>query len=286
MNQLRLHSWMLLMLVASMAHAQWFPEMHRKGNVFGGWGWNRAAYTESDIHFTGEGYDFTLLDVQAKDRQTQFKAETYFGLKTLTIPQTNIKLGYFIRENIAFTLGVDHMKYVMVQNQKVSFEGNISDETYMNMVNENSVKLTPEFLTYEHTDGLNYLLAEIEFYQGIYASSFLDINAYGGIGAGALMPKSNVKLMGYPRNDAYHLAGFGTNIKCGAEVLMGNHFYLRGEAKLGHINMPSIVTRQASIDDRASQQFGFAAIDFMFGFNIPPRKNKVQPLEPTSPTAG
>jgi hypothetical protein len=61
---------------------------------------------------------------------------------------------------------------------------------------------------------------------------------------------------------------------------------LRGETKLGYINMPSIVTRHASIDDRASQQFGFAAIDFMIGFNIPPRKNKVQPLESTSPTAG
>jgi hypothetical protein len=263
---------LLLSLVTHCAHAQWFPEVQRKGNVFGGWGWNRAAYTTSDIHFHGDDYDFTLSDVQAKDRQTHFKAETYFGLKTLTIPQTNIKLGYFINDHVALTLGVDHMKYVMVQYQTVNFDGHIDDATYMNMVQNNAVTLTPEFLTFEHTDGLNYLLSEIEYFQGVYSRGFVALNCYAGFGAGALMPKSNVKLMGYPRNDAFHLAGFGTNVKLGTELLLGNHFYVRGELKSGYINMPSIVTRKASIADRASQQFGFAAMDMMIGFNVPSGK--------------
>jgi hypothetical protein len=286
MTQRFAYSLLLLLAAALPSHAQWFPEMQRAGNFFGGWGWNRSAYTESDIHFRGDDYDFTLLNVQAKDRQTQFEAKTYFGLKTLTIPQTNMKFGYFINDHIAITLGVDHMKYVMVQNQSVAFEGTIDDATYMNMVENNTVKLTPQFLTFEHTDGLNYLLTEIEFYQGIYAGSFMDISAYGAFGAGALMPRSDVKLMGYPRNDAYHFAGFGTNVKCGAEVLLSNHFYVRGEAKCGYINMPGIVTRSESISDRASQQFGFAAIDFMIGFNITPRKKQVNSLENISPTQG
>jgi hypothetical protein len=174
----------------------------------------------------------------------------------------------------------------MVQNQNVAFEGSIDDPTYMSMVANDAVKLTPEFLMFEHTDGLNYLHSEIEFYQGIYSGGFLDVSAYGGVGAGALMPKSNVKLMGYPRNDEFHFAGFGTNLKCGTEVLLGNHFYVRGEAKCGYINMPDIVTRAASISDRASQQFGFAAVDFMIGFNITPRKSRTQTTENTSPTAG
>ena len=286
MKLLRTYSFLILLLTAFGARAEWFPEMQRKGNFFGGWGWNRSAYTKSDIHFTGEGYDFTLYNVQAKDRQTQFEAKTYFGLKTLTIPQTNMKFGYFLNDHVALTLGVDHMKYVMVQNQKVAFDGSIDDATYMNMVEDNSVKLTPQFLTFEHTDGLNYLLAEIEFYQGIYSGGFVDINAYGGIGAGALMPKSNVKLMGYPRNDEFHFAGYGANTKLGVELLFGNHFYVRGECKAGYIHMPSIVTRHESISDRASQRFGFAAIDMMFGFNITPRKNKTNNNESIVPSAG
>jgi hypothetical protein len=286
MKLLRTYSFLILLLTAYGARAEWFPDMQRKGNFFGGWGWNRSVYTNSDIHFRGEDYDFTLYNVQAKDRQTHFEAKTYFGLKTLTIPQTNMKLGYFINDHIAITAGFDHMKYVMVQNQNVAFEGSIDDKTYMDMVVNDAVKLTPQFLTFEHTDGLNYILTEIEFYQGIYSGGFLDVSAYGGLGAGALMPRSDVKLMGYPRNDEYHFAGFGTNVKCGAEVLLGNHFYVRGEAKCGYINMPDIVTREESISDRASQQFGFAAIDFMIGFNITPRKSKTQTTENTSPTAG
>jgi hypothetical protein len=274
MNKVRQHIWLFLLLVASMAHSQWFPDVQRKGDIYGGWGWNRAAYTNSDIHFHGDDYDFTLADVHAKDRQTPFKAETYFGLTTVTIPQTNIKLGYFINDHLAITLGVDHMKYVMVQNQTVAFEGSIDDTTYMNMVSDNQVTLTPRFLTYEHTDGLNYLLSEIEYYTGIREGRFFDLNVYGGFGLGAIMPKSNVKLMGYPRNDAFHLAGCGTNVKAGVEFLFGNHFYVRGEAKAGYINMPSIVTRKASIDDRASQQFGFAAVNMMIGFNIPTSKQQ------------
>lgn len=286
MHLLRAHSCMALLFAALSTHAQWFPEMQRKGNVFGGWGWNRSMYTQSDIHFKGDDYDFTLHNVQAKDRQTQFNAETYFGLKTLTIPQTNMKLGYFINNHIALTVGVDHMKYVMVQNQTVAFNGTIEDEVYSSMVNNNAVTLTPDFLMFEHTDGLNYLLTEVELFQGIYSGNFFDISAFGGAGVGALMPRSNVSLMGYARNDEYHFAGFGTNVKCGIDLLLGNHFYLRGEAKGGYMNMPSIVTRATSIQDRASQQFGFAAIDFMIGFNITSRKKQVQPTENTSPSAG
>jgi hypothetical protein len=141
-------------------------------------------------------------------------------------------------------------------------------------VSNNQVTLTPQFLTYEHTDGLNYLLSEIEYYTGIRKGRFFNLNMYGGFGVGALMPKSNVKLMGFPRNDAFHLAGLGTDVKCGIEFLFGNHFYVRGEGKVGYINMPSIVTRLASIADRASQQFGFAQANMMIGFNITPRKQQ------------
>ena len=40
-----------------------------KGKFFAHWGWNRASYSDSDIRFTGENYDFVLSDVKAQDRQ-------------------------------------------------------------------------------------------------------------------------------------------------------------------------------------------------------------------------
>ncbi|MDO5614926.1 MAG: hypothetical protein Q4G16_01960, partial [Cruoricaptor ignavus] len=52
--------------------------LSKKGQVFAFWGWNFAAYSNSDIRFKGNGYDFMLHDVVARDRQTPFKFGTYF----------------------------------------------------------------------------------------------------------------------------------------------------------------------------------------------------------------
>lgn len=259
--------------------AQWFPSIDRKGNAFAGWGWNRAAFSNSDIHFRGANYNFTLSDVHAKDRQTAFNGKTYFGPKTMTIPQTNIRGGFFFGKNWSLTVGVDHMKYVMVQDQTVSLTGQIGDPQYAEMVHNGQIELTDNFLTFEHTDGLNYLNAELECYQGIYHSRNFQFNAFAGFGAGALMPKSNVKLMGYPRNDQFHLAGYGGDLKAGIELLFCKIFFLKYEVKGGYINMPNIVTRAASEQDRASQHFMFAATDGMFGVNVTLVKNKAPKIE-------
>ncbi len=261
----------ILLMTASM-QAQWFPTVERKGHLFGGWGWNRAAFSDSDIHFKGEGYDFTLIDVKAKDRQTQFKAETYFGINTITIPQTNMRFGYFVSDNISITIGVDHMKYVMQNYQTVELQGSIDDKDYASLVQDGQIILSPSFLTLEHTDGLNYVNAEIEYHSGIWKHKIFQFNAFAGAGIGAMLPKSNVKLMGFERNDEFHLAGAGTDLKIGVELMIGKHFFLRYEGKAGYINMPDILIRNNGGGDRASQDFFFAAMDGMFGFNIPTRR--------------
>lgn len=38
---------------------------HNKGKFFFFWGGNRGWYSNSDITFTGNGYDFTIKDVEA-----------------------------------------------------------------------------------------------------------------------------------------------------------------------------------------------------------------------------
>jgi hypothetical protein len=40
----------------------------------------------------------------------------------MTIPQTNFRIGYFINDHY-IALGVDHMKYVMAQNQVANITG-------------------------------------------------------------------------------------------------------------------------------------------------------------------
>ena len=128
----------------------------RKGQLFVYWGWNRAMYSNSDIHFKGPGYDFMLWDVVAEEKVAPVSFNNYLKPDRLTIPQTNARIGYFIKDNLAIVFGLDHLKYVMKQDQTVRFSGYINDPVYANMVKNGQIDLSDEkFLTFKHTDGLN-----------------------------------------------------------------------------------------------------------------------------------
>ena len=68
-----------------------------KGKFFVSWGGNRDTYSKSDITFTGDNYNFTLRDVKAEDKPKGWHID-YINPTRLTIPQTNLKIGYFIND--------------------------------------------------------------------------------------------------------------------------------------------------------------------------------------------
>lgn len=269
----------MFLILSVPCAAQWFQPIDRKGVATFCWGWNTAAYTDSDIHFTGDEYDFTLTEVPAHDRPTPFSARDYLRPDRLTIPQTNLRFGYFIGKNLCLTGGVDHMKYVMQNDVTVGFEGYLNDSVYAGMIENDQVFLDRKFLTFEHTDGLNYINFELEYHFGIFQNKNLQWNILGGAGAGAMLPKSNVRLMEYPRNDEFHLAGYGIDLKLGTEVILFDYFFIRTETKRGFINLTDILTRGNDVDDRASQHFAFAQHNFMFGVSLPLVHPKTQHVE-------
>jgi len=246
-----------------------------KGKMYIFWGWNRGWYSNSDIHFTGENYDFTLDNVEAKDRQSPFNFGTYFKPSSITIPQTNFRIGYFINDKYDISIGVDHMKYVMVQNQITQITGEINDSTnYDGTYSDNNIALTQDFLIYEHTDGLNYLNAEItrnddllDLLKVNLNSDKIQINTLLGVGLGALMPKSNVTLWNNKRHDEFHFAGYGFSAKAGINVTFFKHFFIRTEYKAGFINMPDIRT-SPDPSDKAAQHFTFTQWNFDFGVSF------------------
>ena len=237
---------------------------YKKGKFFAFWGWNRAHYTNSNIHFKGDDYDFKLHRVTAHDKLSAVSYYNYLRIDRITIPQTNFRIGYFFKDDMAISIGVDHMKYVMDQNQTVHISGKVKPE-FENRIHDGDVKLTEDFLMFEHTDGLNYINAEFEYYHNFYKNGILKINGLVGGGAGFLLPKTNATLMGNERHDDFHLSGYGLNAKVGADILLWDLFFIRCEGKEGYINMPSIRTT-SSKSDKASQHFWFAEIDFLFGF--------------------
>ncbi len=246
------------------------PEpMARKGQMLVFWGWNRAAFSNSDIRFKGDGYDFTLQNVVVHDRPSDFSYHNYFQPDRVTIPQTNQRVVYFVTDKVAFVVGVDHMKYVMDQKQTVNFNGTISDPEYAAKVVAGKINLEDEsFLTFEHTDGLNYINLGLEQHKNIYNRNKFDIVWSYGAGVGAMFPKSNVKLFGHERSDRFHIAGFGLDARTSVNFVFWKHIVARVEAKGGYINMPDIKTTKNNRPDKAMQDFVFGQLNFGIGYTF------------------
>ncbi len=267
---------LLFYTTASFAQSSRVYNDKKKGQLSISWGWNRDAYTKSNISFKGADYDFKLYKVVAHDRQSPFSFHDYLTFSRLTIPQTNLRISYFIKDNLAVSFGDDHMKYVMDNGQTVRMEGTISRTGNYKGIYDGDKTITEDFLTFEHTDGLNYLNFELEKYFTWYhsKSSRLIISGLIGGGTGVLFPKSNVKLLDYERNDRFHVSGFGISAKAGLQATFLKHIIIKFENKYGYINMPNIILHKKGIEGRAKQSFIFAELYGTIGANFSLRRKK------------
>jgi hypothetical protein len=253
---------------------------HNKGKMFIYWGGNRESFSKSDIHFKGPDYDFTLYDVQASDKPKGWSID-YVNPARMTIPQTNLRIGYFINDHYNIAIGVDHMKYVMNQNQIATIGGVVGSSypehagVYLPSGNDTVDLSDGSFLRFEHTDGLNYVHTEfsrvddISKLFGIRNTDKFQLNITEGVGTGILYPKTNATLLGKERHDDFHISGFGVSAKVGLNFTFFKHYFIQTELKGGYINLNDIRTTSSSAD-KASQQFLFLQRIIAFGgiFNI------------------
>ena len=247
-----------------------------KGKLFITWGYNRSFYTKSDISFAGQGYDFVLKNVVGTDRQTPFDPMVYFNPAMFTHPQYNLIIGYYLKDGLSISLNIDHMKYVMLNDQTAAISGYIDKQSpeYDGTYESEPIVLAPEFLYFEHTDGLNYSNIELtkHFRFWLSKSNNFSLTGHAGIAAGTLIPKSNVLFLG-EGTDQFHLAGFGTSVVGGIMFTFYKRWVFRYEVKGGYINMPDIVINGSKSADRARQDFWFLERFFTVGAAFPIRKN-------------
>lgn len=270
MVRMRLIPVLLLFSLASFGIAQQGPAL--KHRVFAYWGYNRAQFTTSSIRFTGGNYDFILHDVVAKDKPEAFTLNNYFNPKNIWIPQYNYRAGWFLNDKWSFSIGLDHMKYVVVKDQRVKLTGTISRErsaTYATNGETGEVRITPDFLAYEHTDGLNLLALDADHYSRMWTSRNGRQALYftQGIFAGPVIPRTDVRLFGEGINNKFHLAGYGAGAQLGLFALVADRVFLRANARAGYIELPSVLTTGKS-EDRASQHFWFMEENVVLGVLI------------------
>jgi hypothetical protein len=181
----------------------------------------------------------------------------------MTIPQTNLRIGYFITDHYNISIGFDHMKYVMYNDRTVNYSGYYPNAgTYNENPTANELTLDEDFLTFEHTDGLNYVNTEFSRVDDISSifqlpnTDKFQINITEGIGAGLLYPKTNTQLLGKDRYDEFHIAGYGVSAKAGLNFTFFKHFFIQTEIKGGYIEMNDIRTT-SNTADKAEQHFWF-----------------------------
>lgn len=261
----------LLLLAFSASQA---GVLNKEGKWFGYYGWNRANYSNSDLHLTGNGYDFTLYDVQAQDRPTPTALDPYLNPTGLTLPQSNGRVGYYLSDTLAITFGNDHMKYVMQQSQTVKIDGSISnglgfDGTYSASAGDTIDLTDSSFLTFEHTDGLNFISFEFEHFLPFWIAEEgkSALSAFWGLGYAIMYPKTNATLFGQTRNDRFRVAGYGVSLQLGTELLFKNDYFMRLFVKTGYIEMNDVRTTSDPAD-KLEQNFTFDQIAMVFGVNF------------------
>lgn len=244
------------------------------------WGYNRSYYRDSDISFKGNGYKFTIRDVQAIDDPERFDANVYLNPSKFTIPQFNFRIGYHIKENLSISLGWDHMKYVMRSPQVAVVNGYIDPELsllYGREYEHELIVINPDLLRYEHTDGLNFVGFGVEKHAPFFAGigQRLELSILLGINAGLIMPWTDVTFLEQRHATRLHLAGWGASATMGLRLKWRNTFFLHYQVQPGFLDLRDILLEDHG-PGKAEQKIWFTELSLSGGAYISLRKRMVE----------
>ena len=105
---------------------------------------------------------------------------------------------------------------------------------------------------------------EIRHTDKLIEKHIVDVSIKEGVEIGALIPRTNAKLLGNERHDKFHLSGYGLGAMVGVNVTFFDKFFIQLELKGGFIGLPDVRTTNSKID-KASQNFFYSQYNVVFG---------------------
>lgn len=266
-----------LLLISGEAHAQYKrmkkKDSDAKGTLFGYWGYNRSIYTRSDIRFVGPGYDFTLAGARAHDNPTnEFGA--YVNPATLTIPQFNLRLGYYFKDHWAISGGYDHMKYIFADKNEVYLSGQIDPNVdnvnnWSGTYNAEPIVTDRETFHYENSDGLNFLRLELTRTDRLLKlgdrQQFV-ISSNLGASLGGILSYNDFNFAGEFTRRTISLSGFGISAHVSPRFEFFRHVFLQPIVTAGYLQQVKVKTRPNNASSYARQGFGFMEFSTVLGF--------------------
>jgi hypothetical protein len=246
------------------------------------WGYNRSAYTTSDVKMwgtgpSGEAFDVTLQDARANDMPERFQAKVYFHPGLFTIPQFNARFGKRIAPNWWVSAGWDHMKYKL-QKQHVVADGYAGAADW-----ENDDTLPPgtisewsgdslwwgEGFNLEHSDGMNFVRFSLEHQTDVWRSvndQFM-LSVFEAVGAGVVVCSTDFTWAGERQKNAQHLSGLGIGVHAGLRMQLHRRFFIQATGHAGAVTLPWI-RLQGPTDAGAKQSLGYVEAAFALGYLI------------------
>jgi len=245
-----------------------------KGTFYFSWGYNKDWHSKSDIHFkntTGEYnpvtgnydyYDFTIYDVKAKDRpdfKNIFRAD-------ISIPQYGYRLGYYFnnKKDLGIEINFDHVKYIMNRYQTAHVKGNIMGKEI-----DTDTLIDPNtFLHFEHSDGANFLMFNIMKRKPLLVSKN-KMHWLSGIvkaGAGIVIPRTYVIILGESLNTDFHIAGWVTGVETGLRYDLFKYAFFEYTIKGTYADFRDVLLINSG---RARHHFWTAENILVFGLQFP-----------------
>lgn len=207
------------------------------------WGYNRSAYTKSDIHVSGEGFDLKIIDAVGKDDPSRFIAKTYLNPLRFTVPQFDFRVGVEVNNDFFVSIGWDHMKYKF-QNDYYQVSGYVSKEVselHEGNYDGSKVMVDKGFYYHEHTDGLNYIHLSIDKPFEIIKTknNWLNFKVNAEFGTGPVCPWTDGDLFGqHYRTNNIHFAGWGINLGVKPRLFFfKERLFVQGVFRTGYINL-------------------------------------------------
>jgi len=244
-----------------------------KGTLFAYWGYNRTAYSKSNITFVGPGYSFTMKGALAHDNQSPFSFKTYFNLAKLSVPQFNARIGYNFKNHWAASIGYDHLKYIFADNNNVLLSGNITPGIdnvtgWSGVYNQAPVTTDRNTFHYENSNGLNYIRLEFSRIDQLFSfgmNKWFALSTSAGAGTGVLLSVSDFDFAGQKDMLITSLSGVGISTHAGLRFEFFRHFFLQPNISAGFMYQSRARTRREDIGAYATHHFGYVEANFTFG---------------------
>lgn len=253
-----------------------------KGTVFVQWGYNRTHYTKSNLRVVGPGYDLTLSGAKAVDRPEPFSARAYLDPSHITVPQFNLRAGYYYKNGWAISLGYDHFKYVFKANNEVSLSGTI--DPGVDTVSNWSGTYTGQDITtdynnfhYENTNGMNFIRLELTRSFLLYTPNrgkMFNLVGNLGVSAGTILSVNDFNFLGQFDRVTYSLSGYGLAAQTSLRFEFFKHIYLQTSLNTGFIHQLKVRTRPNDASSYARQALGYVEYNVLLGglFYLKPKK--------------